>query len=272
MSLSASMLGAAMQKAVAGSEPAPVDLVAGGQRVLAVPSHYRGGLNGVICVARAKEDTPFGEDERALLAGVANHVGIAIEQIANHKKLEVLSRTDELTGLPNRRAFDEEVRRRFDHLRRMRRSGALFYVDLDNFKQVNDVHGHGRGDTVLKMVADLLGRGSRSGDTAARLGGDEFALWLEEADQEAAVAKAVVLLDAARSLRRYSGSAEKPLGLSVGIAVSDPTADRSYEDLVHQADEAMYWVKHRGKGGYAVRGASGQLGGPDSSDALGREA
>ncbi len=138
----------------------------------------------------------------------------------------------------------------------MGRCGALLYVDLDNFKQVNDVHGHQRGDEALVALAEILSGGSRVGDIPARLGGDEFALWLEETDAAAAEAKARTLLEQARSLRAYSGSPDTPLGISIGIALSDPALDESIDELLARADEAMYAVKKGGKGSFALDAAS----------------
>jgi len=186
-----------------------------------------------------------------MLAGIAGHIGIAIEQIANVIKLERISRTDELTGLLNRRAFFEEITRRYKHLGRMKRQGALLYVDPDNFKPVNDVHGHQRGDDALKALSNLL-EGSHIADIPARLGGDEFALWLEEVDESAAVTKAEKLLEASLDLHQYSGSNERPLGISIGIAVSDGEVRESIPELVARADSAMYRAKRGGKGAYAI--------------------
>ena len=245
-----------LERSLRSAERAPIDLIATGEQLLAEASHYHDAINGAICVSRGVGVPAFGEDERALLDGIANHVGIAIEQVANHKQLEMLSRTDELTGLFNRRAFTAEVERRFNHLRRMRRHGVLLYIDLDNFKQVNDVHGHRRGDEALCALATLLSGDSRIGDIAARLGGDEFALWLEEADEPAAVAKAKALLAAADDLRRFSGSADKPLGISIGIAVTDPEGQETFTDFVARADQAMYAVKRDRKGSYALVAAA----------------
>ena len=130
---------------------------------------------------------------------------------------------------------------------------SRFYVDLDNFKPVNDVHGHAQGDLVLKKLAGLLTDNSRAGDIPARFGGDEFALWLEETDETSAVAKANALLSASAGLRRFSGAAARPLGISIGIAISDPAAEaEDLKALIARADEAMYRAKRAGKGGYVL--------------------
>ena len=219
--------------------------------LLIVPTRSHDVFNGALCVDWNGDGAPADQEQREMLAGIGGHIGIAIEQIANVLKLERISRTDELTGLLNRRAFFEEVTRRYRHLGRMKRQGALLYVDLDNFKQVNDIHGHQRGDDALKSLSHML-RDSRIGDIPARLGGDEFALWLEEVDEAAAVTKADKLLEAAQALREYSGSEERPLGISIGIAVSDSTMKESVTELVARADTAMYQAKRGGKGDYAI--------------------
>jgi diguanylate cyclase (GGDEF)-like protein/PAS domain S-box-containing protein len=227
--------------------------------ILTAACRYRGEVNGAIAIARGADQADWTEDAKALLAGVAARVGIAMEQITIHEKLERLSRVDELTGLYNRRAFYEDLEGRLAHHRRTGRSGALVYVDLDNFKMVNDIHGHSAGDDVLMLLSDILKGGSRIGDLTARLGGDEFALWTEDTDEEGAMTKARLLMADAEQLKSHSGDEEHPLGISVGIAVSDPASAESMNDMIARADGAMYDVKHSGKGGYAVMLPGGNI-------------
>ena len=168
------------------------------------------------------------------------------ELARTYETVERLSRTDELTGLLNRRAFVDELSRRLAHLQRYGRSGALLYLDLDNFKLINDRFGHQRGDMVLCGVAEILEGGSRVGDTAARIGGDEFVLWLEEVDAAGAEAKAVTLIAAVDHLNARFGSADCALGLSVGVALSNGA--ESAAAVFARADAAMYEAKRIGKG------------------------
>ncbi|MHA1114114.1 MAG: sensor domain-containing diguanylate cyclase [Alphaproteobacteria bacterium] len=228
------------------AEPAIVE--AGATSLLVAVSRHRGAINGYLRLWRSRT-RPWSEAEVDLTAAVADRLGIAHEHIRQHIALERASRTDALTGLMNRRAFNEGLATRIAHSRRTGRPGALIYVDLDNFKLINDRGGHEAGDTILCEVADLLAAGNRAADLAVRLGGDEFALWLEETGAKGARAKADSLLAAGRDLAGHSGDAARPFGFSLGIAMYDPAAGETQEALLARADAAMYAAKSGGKGG-----------------------
>lgn len=229
-----------------------VDGVAEGRQVLGSITRHHHAVNGSVILWRETDDPPWGEDERVMLEDVANQIGIANEQIANHERILQLSRTDALTGLFNRRAFFEELARRFSRLARDRRPAALIYVDLDNFKLVNDVHGHKRGDEALVAVRQILVTHSRPIDLVARLGGDEFAIWLEGADEETAIRRCEAIIRAAVALVDFSGRPEAPLTMSMGVAVHDPGQPETLHDLLSRADSAMYGVKRGGKGSFRL--------------------
>ena len=237
-------------RAIAGAEGGAS---VGADAIHATTTAYGGRMNGAVCLWR---DRPWTRDDRALIDALSAHIAVALQQIENFKTLKKASRRDPLTDLLNRRAFFDQVGRRLAHDRRTGRKGALIYVDLDNFKPVNDVHGHHKGDEALKAVARLLGSGTRAGDLAARLGGDEFALWLEETDEAGAIAKARTLLGQATELAPLSVGPDRPLGFSIGIAVTDPIRAESVEALTARADGAMYVVKRGGKGTYAMAEAA----------------
>ncbi len=229
-----------------------------GWHVLAEAARQRDDVVGAICVLRRSEGEPWTRDHRNLLAGVAGHLGIAIEQIANHEALTRLSRIDELTGLLNRRAFMAASERRIKAALRRKMPAVLLYTDLDNFKPVNDVHGHHQGDMVLKKWSEILVSNSRGNDLIARLGGDEFALWLEDADLKGADTKGTALLSAARQLEPFSASPEQPLSASVGIAVFEPSSGETLKQLIVRADAAMYVAKRAGKGRLAIAPPPGE--------------
>ena len=222
------------------------------RQILGSVTRHHHDINGSIILWREVDDLPWGEDEREMLDDVANQIGIANEQIANHERILLLSRTDALTGLFNRRAFFEELARRFSRLARDRRPAALIYVDLDNFKLVNDVHGHKRGDEALMAVREILITHSRPIDLVARLGGDEFAIWLEGSDEEIAVRRCAAMIKASTRLLEYSGKPEAQLTMSMGVAVHDPAQPELLHDLLSRADGAMYAVKREGKGSFRL--------------------
>jgi len=128
----------------------------------------------------------------------------------------------------------------------------LFYVDMDNFKLVNDIHGHQAGDDAIMFLRDLLMDFTRPGDVIARLGGDEFAMWLDGIRPEVAEMRAGNLIEASKSMIKFSGSDDRPLGISVGVAVYDPDIAETLDELLARADGAMYAIKKAGKGGFRM--------------------
>ncbi|NVK17071.1 MAG: diguanylate cyclase [Methylocystaceae bacterium] len=216
-------------------------------------TRYRRNINGAICLWRENVRGNWNDDDQILAIDVANQLGIANEQISGHERIVELSRTDALTGLLNRRAFfEEELPRHIDRLKYNNTPAALIYVDLDNFKQVNDVFGHQKGDDVLLMLREFLLKHIRPGDVAARLGGDEFALWLDDMDEETAVKRCEGLIETSSFFKEHSGSMETPLGLSLGLALFDPTSGETVEGLISRGDAAMYKAKRAGKGKFKM--------------------
>jgi diguanylate cyclase (GGDEF)-like protein/PAS domain S-box-containing protein len=224
----------------------------GGFSVLLSPTVYGGRLVGIVLLWRSPSHGAWTEGDRQLLASLSSQIAAAIEQRANYRLLFDASRTDPLTGLLNRRGFYDEMKRRFKRLQRDTKKAALVYLDLDNFKLVNDLHGHAKGDETLCFLADILRHNTRSTDLVSRLGGDEFAVWLDNADETVAVNRAQVFLAAAGALIAYSGAPDRPLKLSIGIAVHDPKSPEGINEFVSRADVAMYSVKRAGKGSYAM--------------------
>jgi len=171
------------------------------------------------------------------------------ERIELQEQLTHQAFHDALTGLANRALF----RDRLDHeLARAARSDhqiAVFLVDLDGFKQVNDSLGHDAGDELLRVVARRFEEVVRASDTVARFGGDEFALLLEDVGEEEAVALARRLLEQLSEPIPIAGR-KIALGSSIGIVLS--SGDASSEELVRDADVAMYAAKDAGRGRFQV--------------------
>ena len=159
---------------------------------------------------------------------------------------------DALTGLPNRALFLDRLGLAMSRLERRPGLAALFFLDLDNFKVVNDSLGHPAGDQVLVSVADRLQRSLRDGDTAARLGGDEFAVLCEDLIDEGEAVQIAERLGAAVAERPVTlAGRELVVTVSIGVAfATNPT--RRPESLLRDADAAMYRAKERGRARYEL--------------------
>ncbi len=223
-----------------------------GWSVLCSITQHHSEANGAFFLIRDEQSEEWSEDDTILFNGISSHLGIAMEQIHRQEELEYLSRTDDLTGLLNRRAFSEEVKKRIVHQKRSRESCALLFIDLDNFKTVNDKLGHATGDEVLRKIASLLSKNTRVGDYVSRLGGDEFALWLENVETETALEKASELVAGRHLLQKITGTLSPAPGLSIGVAISSPRENATLEQLLERADTALYNVKKAGKNAVAL--------------------
>ncbi len=161
-------------------------------------------------------------------------------------KVRLLSLTDEFTSLPNRRAF---MRRLQDEISRAQRYGsplALAMIDLDEFKAINDVHGHAAGDAILRCYATDVLTVLRHHDLVARYGGEEFAVLLPNTNQHGATAAIAKVQNCAReTICEYQGKPFPMPTFSTGIALYSPT--ESYTDLIDRADRALYRAKRLGR-------------------------
>jgi diguanylate cyclase (GGDEF)-like protein len=197
-----------------------------------------------------------------VIYGVARDI---TDRKALEEELERLSQHDSLTGLFNRRRFEEELRRQLAYTRRYGNGGALLVIDLDRFKQINDQLGHAAGDEALREVArvlrdnlrasDTVSRGAgpnESGAVVARFGGDEFVALLPEADEAGAAAVAERLVAALRRSPLILGGREVHLEISVGVALFDEYGRPGEQDLLAAADQAMYVVKASGGSGASL--------------------
>ena len=157
-------------------------------------------------------------------------------------QLAQLAMHDPLTGLINARGFAERLTHELERNRRYPRPMALLYLDLDDFKVINDSHGHQTGDAVLRLVADAMRSSVRQADMVGRLGGDEFAVLMPETDAALAEAAARRLAASLRNVFRGTPTVTASIGV-----VSCGTADASTDELLRRADQAMYEAKRNGK-------------------------
>lgn len=175
------------------------------------------------------------------------------ERIKLIKRVEELARTDELTGLFNRRHFMEIYARELDRCNRYQKPLSLAILDIDYFKSINDAYGHPSGDRVLAALGQGLPTLLRSADTVARLGGEEFGVLMPETDEEEAWAVCRRLQEAVAKLQIVIGRPSSPDGeahlfvtVSIGVAGAKPDADREGV-LFEQADKALYRAKNAGR-------------------------
>jgi diguanylate cyclase (GGDEF)-like protein len=159
-----------------------------------------------------------------------------------NRSLAVLATTDELTQLPNRRMFVEQLDLALARARRGGLAVAVLCVDLDNFKHVNDTLGHGFGDQLLFEIGGRLRAGARETDVVARIGGDEFVILLADLDSEDSQARVQIVVDRLRGLLAETlaiGPVEVKVEASIGVAVY-PFDSRDAKGLLAVADAAMY--------------------------------
>ena len=194
----------------------PVAFTADDAPALACPCYTRFGERTGLCIWRLADATAWTADDALLASSVTTIVRVVLEHEAIQRELARQARTDPLTGLLNRRSFLEEVTRRIDRLDREDLPGTLMYVDLDNFKQLNDRCGHDVGDIALVQTATLLRNTVRPADLVARLGGDEFAIWLDGADELTAAERAERLRTgrAVHAGDASAGNSARPVHLS----------------------------------------------------------
>jgi len=223
---------------------------------------------------------PSRQDELSLLAAGVNHLQASLSsylerqrhderEIAAHRdrlaelvhertqalqaandQLQALSRSDPLTGLPNRRHFDEVKDIEFRRALRTHQPLSLLLADVDHFKRYNDHYGHAAGDACLREIAQVLKACfGRAGELAARIGGEEFAVLLPATDAAGALETANRLREAlaARALPHDGSDVTPFVTLSVGAAQYDAATMDSFETLFHQADQALYRAKRHGR-------------------------
>src|SRR5438874_3656250 len=173
-------------------------------------------------------------------------VGVAIAGLSQLRRtqaqLELLATHDPLTTVLNARAFASQVAQELGRNRRYGRPLALIYLDLDDFKNVNDAHGHATGDAVLRLVADAMRSAVRQADVVGRLGGDEFGVLMPETDGDVAHAAANRLVSGIRTVFRGTPSVTASVGV---VAVSGTEAGT--DELLRKADQAMHAAKRGGK-------------------------
>ncbi len=195
----------------------------------------------------------FSEVERSVLTNLAEIISKSYRRAQTLESLVSKSYLDELTGCYNRRYFEEQYRIEFKRAQRYQHNLSLIYVDVDDFKEINDFYGHDFGDYVLKTIGHILRSLTRSSDSAIRLGGDEFLILLPETSHESALEVANKLKNAISTFPFQNNSLPNPLEITVSMGVSSYPRDSIEPDvLVKIADQALYRSKEGGKNRISV--------------------
>ncbi len=220
--------------------------LAGFRSLLAVPILSEHDFLGVLVLLHRDADA-FNRDEERLLIILAAQAAVAIKNAQLYRATQQLAVTDGLTGVFNRRYFEEQLHAELTRGRRHDHPTGLILLDVDHFKTFNDTHGHLLGDQVLQGVAQVLKKSTRETDLVARYGGEEFAIILPETPPDAA-------LEVAERIRRniknhpFWGRNDTPLTVTVSVGLAcDPSSVMEPRALIDVADSGLYRCKHEGR-------------------------
>lgn len=204
-------------------------------------------LLGKLHLTEKENGVPFTEEDEALVIALARDAALAIDKAKLLEKVEALATTDALTGLANRRVFEQRLTDELDRSNRYGHSLGLLMADVDDFKRVNDTYGHAVGDVVLQAIASILRRSVREIDLCVRYGGEEFAVILPHTDKEGGLPVAERIRKAVTTVPIVAGDdPAMTMTLSIGVATY-PEDGKTPDQLVHAADVALYRAKHLGK-------------------------
>jgi len=254
-------------------------------KYLAKPAHYFGKPSqSIVCMPLSIEDRSIGvltiqnfkpraysSKHLSLLEALAPYIAIAIENALIHDRLEDLNKAlsvekrrlvratlkishlanhDSLTGLPNRRLLFELASKSLETARRAGSILGILFMDMDDFKPINDSFGHAAGDSALVEISERLRTHVRASDIVARIGGDEFVAVLTNVNAIVDIERVAAKLLSMCNKPIQLGEGSRSIGLSIGISVF-PDDGATMEELLKKADEAMYSIKHASKRAYA---------------------
>ncbi len=238
------------RKTRVGQDPGPcVHQV--GEPSMCVPIQCKGRPFGILCLRlhSSSLDSRGGVPpaKRLLAESVARHIAFVLTSLQLRATLQFQSMRDPLTGLYNRRFFEETLTRELRTSQRRQEPLSLLVIDVDHFKRVNDTHGHPGGDALLKALAALLSSHVRCSDVVCRFGGEEFVIVMPTAPAHIAQQRAEALRIAAHTLDvLHEGRRLDKMTISIGVATA-PAAGQTREKLLEAADAALYRAKGDGR-------------------------
>jgi diguanylate cyclase (GGDEF)-like protein len=213
------------------------------EALISIPLIARDVVKGTLNMYRLGEDASFSDEEFELACRFADAAALALDNAQIRARLEYQAQTDSLTGLYNHRYFHERLRAELTRASRSRDAIAVVMLDIDDFKRVNDVYGHGSGDQVLTDLAELLRGAMRGSDVVCRLGGEEFGVIMPSGDAGDALTLARRLTE---TLSEVEFGAAGKITISVGVS-QGPEHAMNPRELVACAEAAMMTAKARGK-------------------------
>jgi len=246
--------GTTMLAAIQERDPWLDDVLDGAPRVVAVPFAIEGqGTGALVFRNDARAGSRIEQRRVAVVEQAVAHTATALARVTLLEQLQRSALTDGLTGVANRRAFDEALVREMALADRTVTDLAVIILDLDKFKTLNDTYGHLAGDDVLRGVGAALRQCSRAGDFVARYGGEEFVLLLPGASEQAAV-------DTARRVREVLRGVDGPRTITASLGIASwPAHGSTGPELLAAADSALYEAKEGGRDQARVAGREGPV-------------
>jgi diguanylate cyclase (GGDEF)-like protein len=214
---------------------------------LGVPIVFLGHVTGLLALYSRKPNY-FAAADMRVAELFANQASIAVQNSRLYHQMTELAVTDNLTGLANRRRFYDLAEREVDRARRYKRSLCLIMFDIDDFKKINDTHGHLVGDQVLRVLASTVTKATRTTDSVCRYGGDEFLVLMPESGLEQAMRTAERLRQKiSDEMVVVTAGGHLSMTISLGVVCLGDGGGETVEKLIERADAAMYKAKAAGK-------------------------
>lgn len=216
--------------------------------MICMPILVKDRVRGIIYID-SKHINAFSYKHEYFLNILAHEISVAIERAIAYERIKVLTLKDELTGVYNRRKFNQDLEDELNKAARYERKLSLLMIDIDFFKKFNDLYGHQAGDAILNRLGTFLNNNMRSTDKAYRYGGEEFAVICTETDRRSAIIFAERLRKIIGTEDLYNKGRKGPgTRLTISIGVSNFPANAARPDsLIKYADDALYKAKARGR-------------------------